>query len=192
MAIRSVVVLVLAFDLFLSASLVQAQRSENLPRIGVLSGSLSSRDPCLERFRRGLSDLGLVEGKTHALEIRWAEGASEPLPRLAAELVRRNVDVLVVFTSSAASAAKESTRSIPIVVQSSYPVELGLVASLSRPGGNMTGVALVTPELMAKRVQLLKELVPTKIQLTVNLKTARALGVAIPPSIVARADGVVQ
>jgi putative ABC transport system substrate-binding protein len=171
-AIRVARLLGLGLALLLSPAVGGAQRSEKPARIGVLSGNLSARDQCLDRFRRGLADLGWLEGKTHALEIRWAEGASEPFPRLAAELVRFNVDVLVVFTSSAVPAAKESTTSIPIVVQASYPVELGLVASLSRPGANVTGVALVTPELMAKRVQVLKEVVPTALKLAVLRTTA--------------------
>ena len=166
------VVLVLGLVLLCSLLPAEAQRSEKMPRIGVLSGALSSLDRCLERFRRGLTDLGWVEGKTHVLEIRWSEGASEPFPRLAAELVGLNVDVLVVSTSSAVLAAKESTASIPIVAQTSYPVELGLVASLSRPGGNITGVALVTPDLMAKRVQLLKEVVPSASRVAVLMTTA--------------------
>jgi putative ABC transport system substrate-binding protein len=102
-----------------------------------------------------------VEGQTHVLEPRWAEGRAERFPLLAAELVRLQVDLLVSVAAPAAVAVKEATTSIPIVLASSfYPVELGVIASLAHPGGNVTGVTHFTPELMAKRVEMLAELVP--------------------------------
>jgi putative ABC transport system substrate-binding protein len=103
-----------------------------------------------------------VEGRTYVIEPRWAEDRSERLPSLAADLVRLNVDLIVSASGPAAAIAKDATSSIPIVLASSfYPVESGVIASLDRPGGNVTGVTHFTPELMAKRVQLLKELLPS-------------------------------
>jgi putative ABC transport system substrate-binding protein len=102
------------------------------------------------------------------LEVRWSEGRQEPFPRLAGDLVGLKVDLIVSFVSEAHHAVKQATATIPIVMATStYPVEQGLVASLSRPGGNITGLALLTPELMAKRVQILKEAVPAVVRLAV-------------------------
>ena len=145
-----------------------AQPSLKIPRIGVLSGGFPNQDVCLDAWRRGLQELGYVEGRTYVLETRWSEGRGEAYPHLAADLVRLKVDLIVSTAGPAASAVKEATTSIPIVLASSfYPVELGIIASLARPGGNVTGVTHFTPELMAKRVRLLKEAVPTASRLAV-------------------------
>jgi putative ABC transport system substrate-binding protein len=150
------------------AATATAQPGARIPRIGVLSGSSADKDLCLQRFRQGLSELDYVEGKTHVLEVRRSEGRQEPIPRLAAELVGLKVDVIVSFTSEAHLSVKQATATIPVVMAlSTYPVELGLVASLARPGGNITGLATFTPELMAKRVQILKEAVPTVTRVAV-------------------------
>jgi putative tryptophan/tyrosine transport system substrate-binding protein len=115
----------------------------------------------LQAFRDGLRELGYVEGKNIQLEIRWGEGRLERLPSLAAELVALNVDVIVAATSPAVAAARQATRTIPIVMPlSSDPVGDGLVASLARPGGNITGLSVMSPELGEKRVQLLREMFP--------------------------------
>jgi len=115
----------------------------------------------LEDFRSGLRDLGYVEGKNVQLEIRWGEGKLDRLPGLADELVKLNVDVIVAVNSPSVIAAKRATQTIPIVMPvSSDPVGDGLVASLARPGGNITGLSLMSPELGAKRLQLLKEALP--------------------------------
>jgi len=157
-----------------SGPVTAGAQPDKVPQIGVLSGNSPREDRCLVEFRRGLGELGLVEGKTHTLQIQWAEGRSEPYPRMAADLVRLKVDLIVAFTSASSVVAKEATRSIPIVMASStYPVETGLVASLARPGGNITGVANFTPELMAKRVQLLKEAAPTVSRVAVLRTEAR-------------------
>ena len=157
MIARSILVVALLFCALPLA--VQAQ-PEKVPRIGVISGGSPNEDRCAGPLRRGLQELGYVEGKTHVLELRYANGAADVYPRLAADLVRLKVD-LIVSQSHAAIAVKEATTSIPIVLASSfYPVELGVIASLAHPGGNVTGVTHFTPELMAKRVQLLKEVVP--------------------------------
>jgi putative ABC transport system substrate-binding protein len=150
-----------------SASLVAAPavaraQTTKVPTIGVISLEFPNDDSgCVARFRRGLGELGYVEGKTHLLERRLAEDRTDRLPGLAAELVRLNVDLIVSASAPAAVVVKNATATIPIVLASSfYPVESGLIASLARPGGNITGVTHFTPELMAKRVQLLRELLP--------------------------------
>ena len=139
-----------------------AQQAAKIPRIGFLwPSSPSAAVHWLDAFRQGLRELGYVEGKNIAIEYRSAEGRQERLPDLAAELVRLKVDVLVAANNSAALAAKHATLSIPIVtLVVTEPVRLGLVASLARPGGNITGLTSVADELWAKQLQLLKEAVP--------------------------------
>ena len=154
---------------FLSAVLAlsaeaEAQQSGKVPQIGFLtSGSASDPRTTLSRdaFRQRLSDLGYVEGKNIKLQYRYAEGKSKRLPDLAAELVRLNVDILVGTDSTSAQVAKKSTASIPVVFTTgANPISTGLVASLARPGGNATGVTTNSPELVGKRLELLKEVVP--------------------------------
>ncbi len=133
-----------------------------MPRIGVLDGN-SANNPktCVQFLRRGLSELGYIEGQNIVLEVRWAEGRSDVFPGLAAELVKLHVDLIVSAAGTAAAVVKQATTSIPIVLASSfYPVEMGIIASLAHPGGNITGLTHFTPELMAKRVQLVKDAVP--------------------------------
>ena len=139
-----------------------AQAPGKVPRIGyVFSGTSSENHRVWEAARQGLRELGYVEGQTIALEVRWAEGRYARLPELVAELLRLKVDVLVVLGTPAAQAAKNATRTIPIVMAAvGDPVGSGLVASLGRPGGNLTGLSLLSPELSAKRLQLLKEVLP--------------------------------
>jgi ABC-type uncharacterized transport system substrate-binding protein len=145
-----------------------------------LIGFLSSRAPNTEAhlvaaFLQGLKDLGYIEGQNVALEYRWAEGRYEQLPTLAADLVRRQVAVLVTTGGELpARAAKAATASIPIVFATGEdPVKLGLVASLNKPGGNATGVAVFVVSLTPKRLQLLRELVPT----------ASTIGLLINPTL---------
>jgi len=139
-----------------------------MPKIGVLSLDFPDNATCVDRFRRGLGDLGYVEGRTLVLELRWAKDRVDLLPELAADLVRSNVDVIVSASGPAAAVVKEATTAIPIVLASSfYPVEAGIIQSLAHPGGNVTGVTHFTPELMAKRVQLMKELVPKATRIAV-------------------------
>ena len=152
--------------LLLSAFLgtAAAQPPENMPRIGYLSLT-SLSDPVirglLEAFREGLRELGYVEGQNIAIESRWAEGKQDRLPALAADLVRSKVDVIVVLSGAATQAAQRATRTIPIVMSTvADPVGSGLVASLARPGGNVTGLTITSPDLAGKQLQLLKEVVP--------------------------------
>jgi ABC-type uncharacterized transport system substrate-binding protein len=143
------------------------------PRIGLLiSETVTGQASRIEALRAGLRDRGYVEGQTIAIEVRSAEGEYERLPGLAAELARLRVDVIVAFGIKALVAAKAATTTIPIVipVTSSDPVAMGLVDSLARPGGNITGSTTFGPEVMAKRLELLRELVPrvTRVAILVN------------------------
>ena len=139
----------------------KAQQAPKVPRIGFLSaGSVSSMSARVEPFRLGLRALGYVEGKNVIIEYRGAESKTDRLPDLAAELVHVRVDVIVADSTLAARPAKAATKTIPIVVLSGDPVGTGLVASLARPGGNVTGVTNLSPDLSRKRLELLKEVAP--------------------------------
>jgi putative ABC transport system substrate-binding protein len=140
----------------------EAQAPGKVPRVGYVFARVSSEDQqLLDAARQGLRELGHVEGQNIALEVRWAEGRYDRLPDLVAELVRLKVDVLVVATTPGALAAKNATRTIPVVmVGLGDPVGSGLVASLARPGGNLTGLSLSNKELSGKRLELLKESLP--------------------------------
>jgi putative ABC transport system substrate-binding protein len=140
----------------------QAQQPTKIPRIGYLTaGFLSAQSARIEAFRQGLRELGYAEGKNIFIEYRQAEGKFDRLPALAAELVRHKVDIIISGGPTVTRAAKESTTTIPIVmVQDSDPVGSGFVASLARPGGNITGLSTLAPELSGKRLELLKETVP--------------------------------
>jgi putative ABC transport system substrate-binding protein len=129
----------------------------------------------LRAFREGLKDSGYVERENVAIEYRWAENQLDRLPELAAELVRRQVAVLVAGTSLAAFAAKTATTTVPIVfLAPEDPVRIGLVASLGRPGGNLTGINFFSAELTAKRLELLRELVPGVVRVAVFVNPANA------------------
>src|SRR3989454_2692632 len=141
---------------------VEAQQAKKIPRIGFLGATSPSVELArIEAFRQGLRELGYVEGKNIVIEWRWAAGKFDRLPELAAELVRLNVEVIVTGGSTSTGAAKKVTTTIPIVMaQTNDPVGSGFVASLARPGGNMTGLSTFAPELSGKRLELLKEVVP--------------------------------
>jgi len=141
---------------------VQAQQPKKVARIGFLSPvSASATALWHQAFRQGLRDLGWVEGKNLSIEYRYAEGRSDQLPDLAADLVRLKVDIIVASSGTDALAAQNATRTIPIVMASAGdPVAIGLVESLARPGGNITGLSQIAPELAGKRLELLKEIVP--------------------------------
>jgi putative ABC transport system substrate-binding protein len=141
---------------------VDAQQTGKVPRIGFLDNSTASgRAVLVEAFRQELSKLAWIEGKNISIEYRFAEGKNDRLPELTTDLVRLKVDLIVVASGPAASAAKRATTTIPIVMTSAPdPVALGLVASLARPGGNVTGLSSLSPELNSKRLEILKDAVP--------------------------------
>jgi putative ABC transport system substrate-binding protein len=149
-----------------------ARAQQAIPVIGFLDPrSPGTIEDFLRAFRQGLKDTGHVDGENVAIEYRWAENQIDRLPELAAELVRRRVAVIAVSGATAAFAAKAATAMIPIVFGiSENPVRLGLVASLARPGGNLTGINFLSAELGAKRLELLRELVPaaTRVAVLVN------------------------
>src|SRR4030095_8852429 len=159
---RIMTVLILCVLLFALSFPAHAQQPAKIPRIGVLAGSFSSGEsPRVEAFRQGLRDLGYVEDKNIAIEYRYANASFDKLPALADELVRLKVDVLVVSTTPAVQAAKNATRTIPIVFFGVFdPVAAKLIDSLARPGGNVTGFTNIATTLAGKRLELLKETVP--------------------------------
>jgi putative tryptophan/tyrosine transport system substrate-binding protein len=170
---------------------IRAQQKA-MPVIGYLSGGSPDESAPLA-FRRGLSDTGYVEGQNVAIEYRWAEGHYDRLPALAADLVGHKVDVIATTGGPSVLAAKSATSTIPIVFSSGAdPVELGLVASLARPGGNLTGVNFISIELMPKRLELLSDLVPQArvITLLVNPNNPIAERIIGNMQEAARAKGV--
>jgi putative ABC transport system substrate-binding protein len=161
MATKTIVILLVGLALT-SVHLVEAQQPKKVPRIGYVSasGGPGTPDPRFEAFRQGLRDLGYIEGKNILVEYRYAEGKQDPIPSLVAELVQLNVDVLVSPALPAIRAAKQATKTIPIVMVFNVdPVETGIVDSLAHPGGNITGLTRLTRELGGKRLELLKEVV---------------------------------
>ena len=152
------------FSLF-SVDPIHAQ--QKLPRIGFLDSSTASGSAVLvEAFRQDLNKLGWIEGKNIAIEYRFGGQTPEPLPELAADLVRLKVDIIVGASTNSALAAKSATTTIPIVmVNVGDPVGAGLVASLARPGGNVTGLASLSPELNTKRLEILKDAVPKLVRI---------------------------
>jgi len=196
MRYKAVTASLLTLGLLAAPLAVGAQRPAKLPRIGYLSVVGGAGSPLAEAFRQGLRDLGYVEGKNVVIEFR-GEGKSDRLPALAAELVQLQVDVIVVYSSVAAQAAKNTTTTVPIVmVSSGDPVATGLVTSLARPGGNITGLTGMATDLSGKRLELLREAVPGLARVAVLWNSldgamtltfggiqgaARALGVAVQP-----------
>ena len=153
----------LLLTLFLCAVSSQAQLPKKVPRIGFLNALFPTTTPArIKAFQQGLRDVGYVEGKNIVIEYRYAERKTDRLPALAADLVRLKVDVIVTSASQETRAAKVATSTIPIVmINEPDPVGTGFVASLARPGGNITGLSTLSPELSGKRLELLKEIIPT-------------------------------
>jgi len=147
----------------ITGSLAEAQQPKKVPRIGYLGAtSASSESLRHEAFRQGLREVGYIEGQNITIEYRYAEGKLDRLPALAAELVALKVDVIVTGGPQATRPAKKATATIPIVMAfDSDPVGNGFVASLARPGGNVTGLSALSPEISGKQLELLKEIVPT-------------------------------
>jgi putative ABC transport system substrate-binding protein len=197
MGLRMPVALLLPLGIVTAPVAAAAQPASKIARIGYLtSGSWSGNQRGVEALRHGLRDLGYVEGQHFVVEFRAAEGKLDRLPALAAELVRLNVDVIFAGGTGAAIPAKAATRTIPIVMGfSDDPVASGLVQSLARPGGNVTGMSQMSPEVSGKRIELLKEVVPglarvavlwesspdKLLELTETQAAARALGLTLQP-----------
>jgi len=184
-----------------------AQRPGKVYRIGFLGvTSHGEYRRQVDALRTGLRQLGYEEGNNIVIEYRWAEGRYDRLPELAAELVNLNVDVLVTHSTPGARAAKQATSTIPIVVAAvADPVDVGLVASIARPGGNLTGLTVFFSEICAKRVELLREAIPTLIRAAVIVnpanpshpmvlddmrRTAGALGLELVPLEVKASDDI--
>jgi putative ABC transport system substrate-binding protein len=159
---KKILVWLLVIFFVVNISVAQAQQAGKIPKIGYLNaGFLSAIAGRMEAFRQGLRELNYVEGKNIVIDLRSAEGQGDRLPGLVAELVRRKVDVIVTSGGSATRAAKAATSTIPIVMTNEGdPVGAGLVASLARPGGNITGLSTFAPELGGKRLEILREVVP--------------------------------
>ena len=160
----------------------EAQQTKKVPRIGILPpGPISERVHLWDAFRQGLREQGYVEGQNIILVFPSTEVKPERLPHLAAELVSLKVDVIVAATTVAAQAAKEASKTIPIVMPvAGDPVGTGLVASLARPGGNVTGLTTIASDLSGKRLELLKEVVPRVSRIAVLLNPSSANG---PPQV---------
>jgi putative ABC transport system substrate-binding protein len=140
-----------------------ARAQQTMPVVGFLSsGSLAARSPLLPFFSRGMSDIGYIEGRNVAVEYRWAQGRNDQLPSMAADLVRRRVSAIAAFGYPPVLAAKAASATMPIVfLLATDPVKAGFVASLSHPGGNLTGVSTLAVEIVPKRLELLRALFPT-------------------------------
>jgi len=186
---------------------VNAQQPTKIPRIGMLlPGTPESFALRIKEFLDGLKELGHVEGKTIEIEWKWGQDRIETLPARAAELVRSNVDVIVTGGTTAAEVLKAQTRTIPIVMAIvGDPVASGLADSLARPGGNATGFSIVSPELGAKRLQLLKEIEPkvssvavllnsknplSRLELEEMRRAAQAMGLGLHPFEVSTEDRI--
>ena len=193
-------ILLVAFNLLASPLAATAQQPLKVAQIGILSAfSPSARE---EAFRHGLRDLGHVEGQNVTIRSRYAEGRFEKLPELAAELVQLNVDVIVASPTEAIRAAQRATKTIPIVMAvSGDPVGSGIVTRLAHPGGNITGLTSMAPELTAKRLEFLKAIAPamSRVWFLANQATpkrfvneidaaGRALGAKVSPVMVENAD----
>ena len=166
---KAIAVVIFTAVMLATVSSTEAQQPTKIPRIGYLTGATpGGQSARIAAFRQGLRELGYVEGKNIIIEYRYAEGQFDRLPALAAELVRLKVDVIVTGGGGLTRAAKEATNSIPIVMaQDADPVANGFVASLARPGGNITGLSNLSPEISGKQLELVKEIIPKLARLAV-------------------------
>jgi putative ABC transport system substrate-binding protein len=175
---KRVLCLVLSTLLFALCLPVQAQQTKKIPRIGFLSPT--SDDSRAEAFRQGLRELGYTDGQNIAIEYRWAHGNFDRLPELAIELVRLKLDIIVAVVTQASLAAKKATVTIPIVmIGVADPEGSGLVASLARPGANITGTSSMTAEIVGKQLELLKETFPNISRVTALWNPANPIFQAI-------------
>jgi ABC-type uncharacterized transport system substrate-binding protein len=207
---KTIAVFMVTTVMLATVSVPEAQQPKKVPRIGYLGdGSAAARGPIsLEPFRKGMRDLGYVEGQNVLIEVRWTDSKSERLPELVGELTRLKVDVIVTHGMPAARAAKTATTDIPIVVATAADmVGNGLVASLPHPGGNVTGTSDQNTELSGKQVQLLKELLPRLKRLAILenpmnpgavktseaiKKAARDVGLQVKPLAVRSPDEIAE
>jgi putative ABC transport system substrate-binding protein len=189
MIIRGRFAVALALGLMAVPLAAEAQQAAKIARIGYLAGASLSASPHLEEaFRQGLRDLGYVEGGNVVIEYRDAAGKPERFPALAAELVALKVDIIVAPTTLTAVAAKQTTKALPIVfVTAGDPVGSGLVTSLARPGGNVTGLSILAPELVGKRLGLLTQAVPGVSRVAV-LRQPGAMGERMDKDMQQEAD----
>jgi putative tryptophan/tyrosine transport system substrate-binding protein len=192
---KNIFCIALSAMLFALSFPVEAQQpTRKVPRIGFLTiGSASSVTSRYDAFRQGLRELGYVEGQNIVIEWRFAEGKREELPALANDLVRLKVDVIVTAGTTATAPATRATTTIPIVMAySADPVGTGLVASLSRPGGNVTGLTEISPDLAGKRLELIREAVPRTTRVAVLWDSSRPANIDVLKEIdaAARAYGV--
>jgi putative tryptophan/tyrosine transport system substrate-binding protein len=167
---RKMTVLTLCAVLCMVCVTAEAQQPGKVYRIGILSGGIPGSSPDIDALRQGLHDLGYVEGKNLILEHRYAEGKPDRYPDLVSDLVRLKVDVIVANGTGPTNAAKKATSTVPIVMTSSTdPERTGLIASLARPGGNVTGVTEISGELAGKLLELLKEVIPRLMRVAIVL-----------------------
>jgi putative tryptophan/tyrosine transport system substrate-binding protein len=169
-------IVTLTFGILTAPLVSRSQPRAHMAQIGILEpGHPAVRSHLIEAFRQGLRELGYEQGRNMAIEARYAEGKLDRLPELAAELVNLKVDIIVAATTPAILAAQKATHTIPIVMTTvGDPVATGMVASLARPGGNITGLTIVAPQLSAERLQLLKEAVPSISRVAVLWDSANA------------------
>ena len=158
--ISRLLLLAVAFNLALATTSSPAQHADRVATVAYLAVAASSDDPAIEAFRQALRELGYVEGRNIKIEFRSAEGQVDRLPNLAQELVQLKADVIVVGNSLAAQAIQRAAPTTPIVIVAFDPLAAGLVTNLAHPGGSITGLSSMSPELSAKRLQLLKETLP--------------------------------
>jgi putative tryptophan/tyrosine transport system substrate-binding protein len=186
------IALLVALVISLVPVVARAQLRGHIPQLGVLDPSSQQRPaPCLPAFQQGLRDLGYVEGQNLRIDYRHAEGHPDRLPALAAELVQRTPDVLWLHSNPAAWAAKRATTTIPIVTAvSNESVEEGLVASLARPGGNLTGLELRTSEVVGKRLEFLKAAVPRISRVAVLSDPAEPAFAGVPRPLAREAQAL--
>src|SRR5215467_5666802 len=202
--LRAAMTVMLTLAVLLGPVSGEAQPARHTPRVGFLVRGTPGPSANVEAFRDGMRDLGYVEGQNVVIEFRYTDNHDDRLDALATDLVRARVDVIVTWGSLAIDAAQRATRKIPIVIAyTSDPVKSGWVASLARPGGNVTGLSANARELAAKRLELLKEIVPEASRVAVLFQqadrasaeqvnemesAARALGVNLRAWDVGRAD----
>jgi len=189
--LTTIVVVLLLLVAPLSA---EAQLVGKVPRVGLLlaTSPSSSGQRVVDEFRQGLRELGYVEGQTIAIEYRWAEGKEERFPDLASELVHLKVDVIVAPTAAAVRAAKHATNAIPIVMVVNDPVAAGFVATVARPGGNVTGLSMMSPEVVGKQLELLRQVVPkiSRVAVLANPANPGNAGQLRQAEVVAKALGM--